>query len=79
MGTSPSANHKTILEIYASQIATLVWSSSPAHRSPVVVGLGMRKQPPSTEEDNTAIEEDSRDMFFEIMDMVKEALKQVEV
>jgi hypothetical protein len=39
----------------------------------------MRKQPSSTEEDDTAMEEGSRDMFFEIMDMVKEALKQNEV
>jgi hypothetical protein len=79
MGTSPTADHKTILDIYASQIATLVWSSSPVYRSPVVVGLGMRKQTPSTEEDDTAMEEGSRDMFFEIMGMVKEALKQIQV
>jgi hypothetical protein len=79
MGTSPSADHKTVLDIYASQIATLIWSSSSVYRSPVVVGLALRKHSPSTEGDDPATEGGDRDVFFEIMDMVNEALKQIEL
>lgn len=77
MGTSPSADHKTLLDIYASQIATLAWSATPSYRSPVVVGLAFKKQPIPSVEDEDTTEEKRRAMFFEIMGMVNEALKQI--
>ncbi|KIM32998.1 hypothetical protein M408DRAFT_326672 [Serendipita vermifera MAFF 305830] len=77
MGTSPSPDHKTLLDIYASQIATLAWSSNPSYRSPVVVGLAMKKQSISLEDGEIVIQERNREVFFEVMKMVNEGLKQL--
>ena len=78
MGTAQSAGHKTMLDIYASHIATLVWSSPPSYRFPVVVGLAIRKRSSPSEGNEISVEEEEREHFFEIMEMVKEGLKQMD-
>jgi proteasome assembly chaperone 3 len=73
MGTSPDAYHQTLTNIYVSQIATLVWSSSEANIQPVVVGVALSKKS-GVRDTDTEMAEGEREMFIEVMEMVKEAL-----
>jgi proteasome assembly chaperone 3 len=73
MGTSPDAYRQTLTNIYVSQIATLVWSSSEANIHPVVVGLALSKKSGAGDTD-TEMAEGEREMFIEVMGMVNEAL-----
>ncbi len=73
MGTSPDAYYQTLTNIYVSQIATLVWSSSEANIQPVVVGVALSKKSRAQDTD-TEMAEGEREIFIEVMGMVKEAL-----
>ncbi|KAG8860416.1 hypothetical protein FRB91_003450 [Serendipita sp. 411] len=74
MGTALDERSRTMTEIYVSQIATLFWCFNPGIRSPVVVGLALKREHQSEEEDETS--EEDHLLFREMMKMIGEAIAQ---
>ncbi|PCH37979.1 hypothetical protein WOLCODRAFT_96223 [Wolfiporia cocos MD-104 SS10] len=76
LGHAPSERIQTLHSLYASQIATIVWTSESTQalepeRRPIVVGLALRK---SGEVEGMGLSEQERSVFYEVMDMVRELL-----
>ncbi|PFH54289.1 hypothetical protein AMATHDRAFT_563 [Amanita thiersii Skay4041] len=76
LGSAPSSHMKSLHSLYASQIATLIWlhessGAVEALRRSIIVGLALH---PSTNHDDANINEDERETFYSIMDMLKRLL-----
>ena len=76
LGSAPSEHMHTLYSLYASQIATIIWtleSQSPlaVSRRSVVVGLALRK---SDETGDMELTERERDVFQGVMTMLYELL-----
>jgi len=76
LGSAPSEHLQTLHSLYVTQIATLVWISEPetamgSGRKGVVVGLALKKQ-----EVGEGLSENERDVFYGIMSLVQDMLKQ---
>ncbi|KAF5373667.1 hypothetical protein D9758_000629 [Tetrapyrgos nigripes] len=76
LGHAPSEHMQTLHNIYASQIATLVWTSeaeSPLQvtRRNVIVGIALKK---TAATDQSELTEEERETFSGVMSMVKEIL-----
>ncbi|KAF8212154.1 hypothetical protein K438DRAFT_1915897 [Mycena galopus ATCC 62051] len=76
LGNAPSEHIQTLHCLYASQIATLIWtagSSNPLEvsRKPVVVGIALRK---SDGTDGEGLTGNERSVFVGVMSMVQELL-----
>ncbi|KAJ6502474.1 hypothetical protein C8R45DRAFT_976724 [Mycena sanguinolenta] len=74
LGNAPSEHLQTLHCLYASQIATLVWTaglSNPLEvsRKPVIVGIALRKSDSTNDDGLTEIE---RSVFVGVMAMIKE-------
>ncbi|EJF66086.1 hypothetical protein BD309DRAFT_948143 [Dichomitus squalens] len=77
LGSAPSDRVQTLHALYASQIATLVWTMEEASvleadRRPVVVGIALAKTsgPPESSE----LGPRDRAVFYGVMDLVRELL-----
>lgn len=75
LGQAPSEHGQTLHSLYASQIATLLWTAEAAGaldsgRRGVIVGIALQKSP---EEESTQHEQK---VFVGVMRMVTELLKQ---
>ncbi|KAI0810970.1 hypothetical protein BC629DRAFT_1589711 [Irpex lacteus] len=75
LGQAPSEHGQTLHSLYASQIATLIWTAEAAGaldsgRRGVIVGIALQKSP---EEESTQHEQK---VFVGVMRMVTELLKQ---
>jgi len=76
LGQPPPDLH-AVYHLYASQIATILWTheGENALRRPVVVGVALKRNGPADiEEDGGALSQADRDLFAEVMTMVKELL-----
>jgi proteasome assembly chaperone 3 len=76
LGRAPSEHMQTLYSLYASQIATIIWtleSEGPlqASRRSVVVGLALHK---SDRTSDMGVTEHERDTFREVMTMLYELL-----
>ncbi|KAF7363510.1 hypothetical protein MSAN_01007300 [Mycena sanguinolenta] len=76
LGNAPSEHLQTLHLLYASQIATLVWTaglSNPLEvsRKPIIIGIALRK---SDSADNGGLTEKERSVFAGVMAMVQELL-----
>jgi hypothetical protein len=74
LGNAPSEHLQTLHCLYASQIATLLWTAGASNplevfRRPVVVGIALRK---SNSPDDGSLSEDERSVFTGVMSMVQE-------
>ncbi|CCM04605.1 uncharacterized protein FIBRA_06787 [Fibroporia radiculosa] len=77
LGHAPSEHMQTLHSLYASQVATLVWTSGAevaleTERRAVVVGLALRK---SDDASGVGLSEHERKVFYGVMDVVKELLR----
>ncbi|OCH92235.1 hypothetical protein OBBRIDRAFT_773709 [Obba rivulosa] len=77
LGGPPSDHLGTLHSLYASQIATLVWTSEAAgslegERRVVVIGIALSKA--ATEGETTNLNEHEKAVFHGVMDMVRELL-----
>ncbi|KAI0362402.1 hypothetical protein OH77DRAFT_49873 [Trametes cingulata] len=78
LGSAPSERIHTLHSLYASQIATLVWTLEEANvletdRRPVVVGVALAKSPEPSE--SSELSAHDRAVFRGVMDMVREVLR----
>lgn len=78
LGGPPSDHLQTLHSLYASQIATLVWTSEEegqleGERRAVVVGIALRK--PATQNGGVGFDEHEKAVFHGVMDMVRELLR----
>ncbi|KAI8989686.1 hypothetical protein BD414DRAFT_521970 [Trametes punicea] len=78
LGSAPTERVQTLHSLYASQIATLVWtleeaSVLEADRRPVVVGIALAKPPEHGE--SAELSAHDRTVFRGVMDMVRELLE----
>jgi len=76
LGNAPSEHLQTLHCLYASQIATLLWtagSSNPLEvsRKPVIVGIALRK---SESNDDGGLTESERSVFAGVMSMLQQLL-----
>ncbi|KAK7020550.1 hypothetical protein R3P38DRAFT_2970120 [Favolaschia claudopus] len=76
LGAAPSEHLQTLHCLYASQIATLLWtagSSNPLEvtRRPIIIGVALRKSPAT---DDEGLSEHERSVFGGVMSMVQELL-----
>ncbi|KAF7799637.1 hypothetical protein EIP86_010875 [Pleurotus ostreatoroseus] len=79
LGNAPSDHLQTLHSLYASQVATIVWTAETdglmqADRRPIIVGIALRKS-----SDVTTVEglsEQERAVFFGVMKTVQELLAQ---
>ena len=77
LGSAPSERTQTLQSLYASQIATLVWtleeaSVLEADRRAVVVGIALAKT--SVESQSAELGVQDQVVFYGVMEMVKELL-----
>ncbi|KAF5330922.1 hypothetical protein D9619_005435 [Psilocybe cf. subviscida] len=77
LGSAPSAHMQTLHSLYASQIATIIWTEGSQHglessRKSVVVGLALAKTPDSEAGSTGQVE---RDLFEGVMRMVYDLLR----
>ncbi|KAI0372919.1 hypothetical protein BV20DRAFT_1014125 [Pilatotrama ljubarskyi] len=77
LGSAPSERIHTLHSLYASQIATLVWTLEEASvlevdRRPVVVGVALAKSTEPSE--SSELSAHDRTVFRGVMDMVRELL-----
>ena len=76
LGSPPSEHLQTLYSLYASQIATIVWTtdtgSFEAEKRDIVVGLALKKQ---DEADNASLNGREKEIFVGVMDMVRELLE----
>ena len=75
LGQAPSEHGQTLHSLYASQIATLIWTAEAAGalesgRRGVIVGIALQKSP---EQGST---EHEQKVFLGVMGMITELLKQ---
>jgi len=75
LGTTPNPHMHTLSNLYASQIATLVWHNDPSTRDPVVIGLAMKRG--GRESDDPSLTEGERQAYFSMMALVKRGLDQL--
>ena len=78
LGSAPSERAETLHSLYASQIATLVWTLEEANileseRRAVIVGIALSKAAGVTE--STELSAQDRSVFRGVMDMVRELLQ----
>lgn len=78
LGTAPSEHMQTLHSLYAAQIATIVWAAESdglleVDRRNVVVGIALRKL---NGDDGGGLNQQDRDIFLEVMDMLRELLAQ---
>ncbi|KAI0928424.1 hypothetical protein AcW2_004437 [Taiwanofungus camphoratus] len=76
LGNAPSEHLQTLHSLYASQIATLIWTSEAestldGDRRGVVVGVALRK---SMEGEDIDLSDYERRVFYGVMEMVREIL-----
>jgi proteasome assembly chaperone 3 len=69
---------QTLHSLYAAQIATIVWAAESdglleVDRRNVVVGIALRKL---DGDDGGGLSQQDRDIFLEVMDMLRELLAQ---
>lgn len=77
LGSAPSAHMQTLHSLYASQIATIIWTEGSKHglessRKSIVVGLALAKTPDSEAGGMGQVE---RDVFEGVMRMVYDLLR----
>lgn len=77
LGSAPSDRIQTLHNLYASQIATIVWlaeSENPLqiNRKNVVVGIALRR---SSENSDSDLSESERTTFYGVMAAIKELLR----
>jgi len=74
-GTTPSDEDDLLYSLYASQIATIVWTNDGedaiGERRNVIVGLALRRKAPQ----ERIPAEDNRELYMEVMGMVLELLE----
>jgi len=78
LGNAPSEHMQTLYSLYASQIATIVWTAESegpleVHRRGVVVGLALRKLDSN---DGQQLTEGERRVFVGVMGMLRDLLAQ---
>ncbi|KDQ17460.1 hypothetical protein BOTBODRAFT_171944 [Botryobasidium botryosum FD-172 SS1] len=70
LGCAPSTHEASLYDIYAAQIATLVWTCKDTHgRRAVIAGIALKRQRISPGEDG--LTEQDRGVFAQVMDMVR--------
>lgn len=79
LGNAPTDHLRTLHALYASQIATLLWTSEAeglmdSRRRSVIVGLALRK---SDTEGSEELTEAERESFHGIMGMITELVRRV--
>lgn len=77
LGNAPTDHLRTLHALYASQIATVIWTIEAeglidVNRRSVIVGLALKKSEAESEGDPTNAE---RETFHGVMGMVKELIK----
>ncbi|KAI0664645.1 hypothetical protein C8Q70DRAFT_1048865 [Cubamyces menziesii] len=77
LGSAPSERIQTLHSLYASQIATLVWTLEEASvletdRRPVIVGIALAKSPEPAH--SSELSDHDRTVFRGVMDLVRELL-----
>ena len=79
LGNAPSDRVQTLHSLYASQIATLVWTMEEASvleadRRPVVIGIALAK--PSDSSESSELSRRDQEVFYGVMESVRELLAQ---
>ena len=77
LGSTPSDHLRTLYALYASQVATIIWTAEAGglteeHRRNVIVGLALKK---TGEEEDRGLSEVERGTFHQVMGMVGELVK----
>ena len=80
LGSAPTERVQTLHSLYASQIATLVWTMEEASvleadRRAVVVGIALAKTTGAAE-DSSELSPHDRSVFYGVMGMVRDLLAQ---
>ncbi|TFY72666.1 hypothetical protein EVG20_g346 [Dentipellis fragilis] len=76
LGSAPSAHEQQLHSLYASQIATLVWTAQQPEllndmRRSVIVGVALKRQDPGVEDSQKR----ETETFLGVMDMTRELLQ----
>ncbi|KAK7467225.1 hypothetical protein VKT23_004283 [Stygiomarasmius scandens] len=77
LGYAPSEHTQTLHNLYASQIATIIWTAEAASplqvsRKNVIVGIALRK---TTTTEQSGLNEEERNTFSRVMSMIQEMLE----
>jgi proteasome assembly chaperone 3 len=79
LGSAPSDHMRILHGLYASQIATIIWASESqnpleVNRRSVVVGIALQK----VDGDGVGLNDHQREVFLQVMNMVRDILAQNE-
>lgn len=77
LGSAPTDHLRTLYALYASQVATIVWTAEAGglmdeRRRSVIVGLALKK---SGEEEDQGLSIAERETFHQVMGMVRDLVK----